>query len=341
MPDPTTADMLQQLGALEARLENQRQMIDRVAADTQQAIQANAQAISRNARDVKTAHEAVETLKKPFWRRGTVLTSGFASVALVAGWLWSAYSVDSPFPMYVHRNVLLTEPAIAQTLRLASADASHKSPAYDAIGAVVSTHVEQDPDTRTRIEATARRSAVRTFNGSKTFLPQELSSVGLGCLLSLDPAFVEVIGADPGKMAALCDRPAEAQVSISIPFVESSPLYIPFAALPGDTVNLSVKVLATQQDNADVEFKRPLDAITIQLNEVEEALDLTPSPDAKEGRHSHAAPDGGPVYYYAISLSQRGYQMVGFAPPEDEQSMAIPALFTITVSATVTVEPAS
>jgi len=344
MPDPTNGEILRQIGAIEARLEGYDRRLERIAQQTDEAIEANAAAIGENTRAVRAMQASIATLQKPIWKRPTVLGGAFAVFALAAGWVWSSYSADSPFPMFVHRNVLLTEPAIAQTLRLAAADEDYKSVAYDAIGDVVAEQVTRDGETRATIVGVALRHGQRTYNEAKTFFPTKLNSIGLGCLLALDQGYVAAIGADPARMRALCGRSAQEQVVVSLPYIDTSPLRIPFAASAGDKVRLTLDVLATSQSDPEDVRRNPSDAVDVFFDAERAPRDKTLSASGERAFVELEIAGEERLHFFTVALSSAGLMLVGLAETVSDDTggeVIQDKLYTVTVSVALTVEPKS
>jgi len=339
MPEPTNGEILRQIGALEARLAEYDRRMDELNQETDKATRANAKAIADTAAALGAIDRAVAVLRKPFWKRPTFL-GGFCAVLIFVGlWIASGFTRNSPIAQYIHQNILLTDNAIASTLETSriGANGRYISPALAAIGDVVADQVENGTATHSKIANMARRLGRQTYNDAKTFFPTQLTSIGLGCLLANDQGYVAAIGADPIRMQALCARDMAQQVTISLPYVDTSALRIPFNAKKGDTVTLTIDVVATSQSDPDELRRNPTDAVNVFLDANSEPSTKIAAADSRATvRDAIEGEDN--QHFYTIALSDLGLDMVGLAATDSEMT-GVPKLYAVSVSATVKVEP--
>ncbi|MDJ0826924.1 MAG: hypothetical protein QNJ16_15615 [Rhodobacter sp.] len=211
MADPKSPEILQQIGAFEAKLENLEKTLERAVIKSEETAEKSDAAIEANQAEISGLKSSVKGLQLPIWKRPTVV-GGFLAVIVLAGvWLVSAFGETRPLQKTLHGDILFTDTAIGQMLGDARAlendGESYKSELYDQIKSIIAFSLKEEKETQEALARsletsgrpkgviidTARKLGTKTYNAAKVFFPHELQSTGLSCLLSQDADFIDAL----------------------------------------------------------------------------------------------------------------------------------------------------
>ena len=152
---------------------------------------------------------------------------------------WSHWQDDHEIPKLFHSNILMTEEALA--LSLQRGRQSPPSALNEQVSLEISHQLRQNSETKSYLLHVATSHSVRTYVGSRTYVRHEVPLFSLRCLMLSDPDIRQLIARTTQDIQDCTDAEAR-KVSVLLPFVDLSPLVIPFVAKPGDDVVLSIYV---------------------------------------------------------------------------------------------------
>ncbi len=213
---------------------------------------------------ISTVEGAVSSAKKPWFRRGGFLGSAAGVLIVIGGWLSGLWMDEPEIPRIVHSNLLLSDRALALTLARGRGDPDRVSPLNTEIHEQVKAHLQNDEATKTYLFDIAAAQGVLTYSGSHTYLKHYVPFGSVACLMLSDPDMRDLLlaSSDAAPRAVrdktrACTTAQSATAGRTIGFSDFSPLVVPFQASAGDTVEISVRVLAQRPDPAGfVEYSK-------------------------------------------------------------------------------------
>ena len=186
-------------------------------------------------------------LEKPFWKNIKVLTPIAAVVFVVVGYIASLWADDPEIPRILHSKVLLTDRALALTMKRAREDGDDSYELNGEFKTQFKEHLVVD-DTKLFFADLASKHGLRTYSGAETYSVQTVPLGRLGCLIIDDSEMREVLvsatATAPDTFTALEQSCMGVRESTEVRFADFSTLVVPFHANTKDHVELFVRVHA-------------------------------------------------------------------------------------------------
>ncbi len=287
----------------------------------------------------------IERMKTPFWKRWSFLGSTLGVVLVATGWLWSHFEDDPEIPRMVHSNILMSDKALALTIKRGIAGDGSVSPLVQQIGKQVDHHLKTDEVAREYLFDVAALQGIRTWSAARLFKRQPVVVGSVRCRLLADPLLWESLvsispdtpearhiarscsgggqgggtgggtGAGTGGgegTAHVGERLAGPDALRSVAhFADFSPMILPFQAEAGDAVELDIRILAQRQIDEDtlVEISDAHDFVEATLFP---AADITFDPPVRRNRLTQRLElaEGESAQVLAITLSDEGQSKV-------------------------------
>ena len=256
-----------------------------------------------------------------------------AVLGLIGTIVWSHWQNDHEIPKLFHSNILMTEEALA--LSLQRGRDSQTSVLNEQVSLEISHQLRNNSETRSYLLHVATSHSVRTYVGSRTYVRNKVPLFSLRCLMLSDPGIRQLISRTNEDIQDCTDAEAR-KVSVLLPFVDLSPLVIPFAAKPGDDVVLSVYVDSHKIGNfgEETSVKRGHELVQahtyprtpVKFNEVSRLNYLSANIDV---------PEEAADQFISISLNEQGRNMVdalGAVGEGGDEPYVISLFSTVTVT---------
>ena len=307
--------------------------------------------------DLTNAFARTETTL-PVYRRKSVLGGFFAVLAILSVWFSTHFTEDPEIPRLVHKNILLSDKALA--LILERGRTTNNSPLNQEVAAEFHHNIEHNNVTQSHLYAIVNRDSVRTYSNSRIYVEHQIPIGSLRCLMHADPALKAIfLAASAREFEAMapsqemeakissglgifsdCDSPSGAGALVMIPFTDFTPTTVPFFAKTGDEVLLSLHIDARRIDpNMDIVTLAEghdllVEAVLFPNTEIQFS-------NSVRDNHLEARiiiPKGRLDHYVTVSLTEKGAEKVS-PTPNAEIDGTRGKTFIIQIIATVTVRP--
>ena len=271
----------------------------------------------------------------PSWR---VLGALGILVSILGSFIWSHAEDNPEIAALIHSRVFMSDRALALTLQRGRG--SDDSPLNEQIFEELQYHLSETEETKKHLRDVAKDHSVRSYSGSRTYMRHIIPLISVRCLMLSDPILRRLVLdvlEEQDEQTVDCSDAQRLQDNAGLPFVDFSPLVLPFIAKADDDVDLAVYIDSHKIEN---------NAIVVSVKEGRDLIELSTYPEAGLSLDSRVqdnylsakieVPEGRSDHYVGISLNDTGRNMVF---PTGDSIEGNHASFVISLFATVTITP--
>ena len=211
--------------------------------------------LDRAEAEQRRLEDQIRTLSTPLWRNWKALTPVGVIGGVVLGallWLWTEVP---QIAQVVHHKLLRTHSALAMSLEEGRQDTDADQTLNKALKSEFETNLAVD-ETQAFLTKLAMSKGLRTYSGSHSYKAVSVPLGRISCLLMADSemrdVFMATSDAAADRIFQLDTSCLSTQKGTELHVTDFSPLYVPFHAKTGDTVELVVRVRANDPNSPTV-----------------------------------------------------------------------------------------